>query len=85
MNETETISVTITLAFQDATDRNFKFNGVSSEILEDGTMVDKVKAINAQMPASFANTFVSQSGAPCIMISALKSVRTKEEVIYNAS
>ena len=82
MNET-TISVTITLAFADATSRNFKFNGVTSEAVDN--MSDKVRIINANMPANFATTFVSDNGAQCVMISELKSVKTTEEVIYSAS
>lgn len=84
MNE-EITSVTITLAFEDATSRNFKFNGVDKESGVYYDMGDKVKAINANMPEAFANTFVSQNGAKCIMISGLKSVTTSEEVIYSAS
>ena len=79
----DTTSVTITLAFADATSRNFKFNGVDNSVLS--SMTDKVKAINANMPSQFASTFTSDSGAQCTMISELKSVRTIEEVIYSAS
>ncbi len=81
----ETTSVTITLAFADATSRNFKFNGVDRTSEAYNLMKSKVMTINANMPAAFASTFVSDSGAQCIMISGLKSVTTQEEVIYSAS
>lgn len=77
-----TRQVVLTLAFRDATDRNFKFNGVASTALPD--VKDKVLAINENMPEYFAKTFVSDNGADCIMISAAKIIVTEEEVIYNA-
>lgn len=77
------ISVIVTLAYADATVRNFKFNGVDAEAL-DG-MKAKVLAINANMPAAFKTTFVSSTGAECTMISKLQHVETTEEVIYSAS
>ncbi len=83
MNEETTFSVIITLAFADATTRNIKFNGVDKEIFPEPVL--KVKALNAAMPASFAQTFISANGAPCTMISRLQSVETTEEVIYHAS
>lgn len=78
-----TRQVVLTLAFRDATDRNFKFNGVEQSVLS--SVKDKVLAINANMPAYFAQTFVSDNGAECIMISAAQIIITEEEVIYNAS
>lgn len=85
MNET-TFSVIITLAYADATTRNFKFNGVDPAIFQaETTPVQKVKAINTNMPASFKTTFISENGAECTMISKLQSVQTSEEVIYSAS
>lgn len=83
MEPTTTRSVTITLAFADATTRNIKFNGVDADQLP--YVRNKVKALNASMPASFAATFVSTIGAPCTMISRVQSVTTTEEVIYRAS
>lgn len=82
MNET-IISVIITLAYADATTRNFKFNGVDTNALS--SMREKVLAINASMPAAFKTTFVSNTGAECTMISKLQHVETTEEVIYSAS
>lgn len=82
--EESTISVIITLAFSDATTRNIRFNGVE-KTEEFYSMADKVKALNANMPPAFANTFVSAMGAPCTMISKLQSVETTEEVIYRAN
>lgn len=78
-----TISATLTLAFRDATDRNFKFNGVDISNVAD--IKNKVLAINANMPDYFAQTFVSDSGSPCIMISKAQYTITDEEVVYSAS
>lgn len=75
--------VVLTLAFRDATDRNFKFNGVDQSALAD--VKSKIQAINDDMPPYFAHTFVSDSGAECIMISAAQIITTEEEVIYSAS
>jgi len=81
--ETSTFSVILTLAYADATTRNFKFNGVDPEIFP--YPVNKVKQINADMPAAFKTTFVSKNGAECTMISRLQGITTSEEVIYSAS
>ncbi len=81
-----TFSVIVTLAYADATTRNFKFNGVDQTIFASPeNPIVKVKAINANMPAAFKTTFVSENGAECTMISRLQSVETSEEVIYSAS
>lgn len=85
MEPTTTLSVIITLTFQDGDTRNFKFNGVDKNELLDGNVQRKVKAINANMPADFATTFISNSGAQCIAIGGLKSIETTEEVIYSAN
>lgn len=83
MNETTTISVILTLAFADATSRNMKFNGVDQEASYN--VKSKVLAINANMPAAFKTTFVSDNGAECTMISKAQKVVTREEVIYSAN
>lgn len=72
----------LTLAFQDATDRTFKFNGVEDSAIP--AMKGKILRINDSMPAAFAHTFVSDNGAPCIMISGAQVITTEEEVIYSA-
>lgn len=77
-----TVQVVLTLAFRDATDRKFTFNGVDQSVLSD--VKDKVLAINANMPEYFAKTFVSDNGAECIMISGAQIITTEEEVIYSA-
>lgn len=77
-----TRQVVLTLAFRDATDRNFKFNGVDASVVAD--IKDKIYAINDDMPEYFAKTFVSDNGADCIMISAAQIITTEEEVIYSA-
>lgn len=78
---TTTYKVTITLAFSDATTRTINFNGVDEDNLI--RVKSKVKALNANMPNSFAQTFVSTIGAPCTMINAAKIVGTTEDVIYS--
>lgn len=78
-----THSVIITLAFADASTRNFRFNGVDVE--EQDNIPTKVKALNANMPAAFKTTFVSENGAECTMISKAQWIETQEEVIYSAS
>lgn len=83
MEPEETLSIILTLAFQDSTSRNYTFGGVEPQYLNN--IKTKVKAINANMPTNFARTFVSNSGVSCVMISAAKIVATEEEVIYNAS
>lgn len=79
----ETYSVILTLAYEDATRRNYTFNGVEPE--EFGEIKDRILAINADMPANFKSTFVSDDGAQCKMISAGKFLVVREEVIYSAS
>lgn len=72
----------LTLAFRDATDRTFKFNGIDPENVD--AIKSKVNAINDNMPDYFAQTFVSDAGAECIMISGAQVITTEEEVIYSA-
>lgn len=81
MEET-TLNLVITLAYEDATRRNYTFGGVSES--EAPNFKDRILAINADMPINFKKTFVSDSGAQCKMISAAKYVRIEEEVIYRA-
>lgn len=81
--EEETITVQITLAFRDSTSRTYAFSGVDAEAVAD--VKDKIKAINANMPATFSRTFVSNGGAECVMIAAGKIIDVTEEVIYSAS
>ena len=76
-------SVKLKLAYSDATSQTVTFNDVDSGELPG--VKSKVKAINANMPAAFAYTFISKGGAPCTMISQAQIVVTTEEVVYNAS
>lgn len=82
-----TASVRITLAYEDATSKNYTFNGVDELMF--GDVKDKVKAINQSLAAGtandFANTFVSANGQPCKLISDARLISTVQEVIYNAS
>lgn len=75
-------SAILTLAYQDSTSRNYTFTGIEDS--EVGEIADRIKAINANMPATFAQTFVSSTGAPCVMIAAAKVVTVEDEVIYSA-
>lgn len=77
-----TRSVKLKLVFEDATSRNFTFNGVEASALSG--VKRKVLAINADMPTNFKQTFVSASGALCREISEAKIISTEEEVIYSA-
>lgn len=83
MAVTTTKQVILTLAFKDATSRNFKFTGVDNEALPD--VKDKILAINADMPSTFATTFVSNGGASCVMIRAAQIITINEEVIYSVA
>lgn len=80
-------TVKIKLAFEDATTRTYTFNGVSDADLPD--VKDKIVDINDSLEAgtaqNFANTFVSNNGSPCKMISEGKIIKTTQEVIYSAS
>lgn len=77
-----TYSVILTIAFADATDRSFRFNGVDQS--QFSQVASKVQAINANMPANFKTTFVSANGAEATMISKAQWIETSEEVIYSA-
>jgi len=83
MAATTVRSVKLKLAYNDATTQTITFNDVEAGVL--GGVKAKVKAINANMPAAFAYTFISKNGAPCTMISQAQIVVTTEEVVYNAS
>ena len=82
-----TRSVKIKFVYNDATSRTYTFNGVAStELIE---VKDRVLAINASLEAgtapNFANTFVSNLGSPCKLISEAQIIRLDQEVIYSAS
>ena len=72
----------ITLAYEDATSRTYNFTGIERPLL----IKDKVLALNASLEAgtanAFANTFVSNSGAKCKMVSKTQIVETIQEKIY---
>lgn len=84
---TTNVSVKIKLAYEDATNRTYTFNGVD----ENKTLAVKarVKSINASLSAGtasdFANTFISENGKPCKLISEATITTTTQEVIYSAS
>ena len=81
-----TYSVKVTLAYEDATSRNYTFNGVDNMYLPD--VKDKVIAINESLEAgtanNFKNTFVSNNGATVKMISKAQIITLQQEVIYSA-
>lgn len=82
-------SVKIKIAYEDATSRNYTFNGVEDYNLED--VKDKVIALNNAITSStadglaFKETFVSDSGAQVKAITTATIIITEQEVIYNAS
>lgn len=82
-----TTSARITLVYEDATSKNYTFNGVDEMMI--GGVKDKVIAINQSLTAGtandFANTFVSANGQPCKLISDARIITIEQEVIYNAS
>lgn len=82
-----TRSVKIKLVYDDATSRTYTFNGVDGQYLPD--VKDNVKAINQSLEAgtasNFANTFVSNLGSPCKLISNAQIIILNQEVIYSAS
>lgn len=84
---TTTRSVKITLAYADATSRTYTFNGVDSQYLPD--VKDNIRDVNSSLAAgtanSFANTFVSDNGSPCTMISKGQIITLEQEVIYSAN
>lgn len=75
-------SAKITLAYEDATSRTYTFNGVLYPL----DVKDKVLAINASLEAgtadAFKNTFVSDNGAKCAMISKAQVITTIQDIIY---
>lgn len=82
-----TKKVTLTLGFEDATSRNYTFNGVDTEIDEqtiEERVKEKVKAINANMSENFKSTFVSNIGAKVRLISKAVVTTIDEEEFYNA-
>lgn len=82
-------SLRIKIAYEDATSRNYTFNGVNSTILPD--IKDNIIAINEGIETStadgtaFKEIFVSDNGAQAIGITESILTRTTQEVIYNAS
>lgn len=87
MATTETIAVKLKLAFEDATNRTYTFNGVSQTYLPAVKMrvIELNESLAGGTASNFANTFVSNNGSPCKMISDASIIRTKQEVIYSAS
>lgn len=78
-----TITVQFALVFEDATTRTIKFNNVSEDAI--GDVKEKLVALNDDMPAAFASTFVSNDGASCILIKNGKIIVSEEEELYNAN
>lgn len=80
----QTNNVTITLLYADDTTRNYTFEDVSADDLDD--VNDKINAINANENNAYENfykTFVSEDGAAVTSISACKLTNITEEVIYS--
>lgn len=81
MATTETTNVILTLAYEDSTSRNVTFSGVEDKDV--ANVKTRVKSLNANLPESFKETFVSANGYKCRMISKAQIVTTEEEVIYS--
>lgn len=78
----QTITLAITLAFEDSTSRTYNLSGVEeSEVSE---IKDRILALKANMPENFKRTFVSNNGEQCTTIATAKIISVEEEVIYNA-
>lgn len=76
-----TNSVAITLAFEDATSRTIRFNGVEDAALN--AVKSRVKQLNEDFPPEVSTTFVSAIGAESTMISKVIITSTQKEVIYS--
>lgn len=81
------ITAKLKLAYDDATSRTYTFSGIDASAAPD----IKIKVINindslsAGTAQAFANTFVSENGSPCKMISDARIITVDQEVIYSAN
>lgn len=84
-----TISARIKIAYEDATSRNYTFNGVDERyVLGIKTKIESInQAIhdNTADGIAFKTVFVSDGGANAIGITEGIITDTEQEVIYNAS
>ncbi|MBQ3306108.1 hypothetical protein IJH02_01580 [Candidatus Saccharibacteria bacterium] len=82
-----TRSVKLKLVYEDATSRIYTFNGVEQSALSG--VKNKVKQINigllGETLPTFAQTFVSNNGSPCVQISEAQIITLEQEVVYSAS
>lgn len=80
-------SVKLKLAYDDALTRTYTFTGVEDSVLP--YIKSNVRNINISLlggtAENFANTFVSDNGQPCKMISDARIISTEQEVIYSAN
>ena len=83
-NETTTTrTANIVVGYADATARTYNFKDISAE---DYTQVGtRVRTLNSNMPDSFKQTFLSNSGAQATQISKVQLIEQTEEVIYSAN
>lgn len=80
--EITTYNANITVGFLDATARTYTFKDITEDAYEQAG--NKARALNANIPASFKQTFVSNSGAEATQISKVTLEERTEEVIYSA-
>ena len=80
MATTTTKTAKVTLSYADKTTRIVTFGGVS---IAGASFKANCKALNANLPTEFAQTFVSESGASCIGIEAAQFITQETEEIYN--
>lgn len=82
-------SLKIKMVYEDATSRNYVFNGIADEQIPE--IRDRIKDINEKIFGgyddgnAFKSIFVSNNGAEAVEISEAKITTTEQEVIYSAS
>ena len=86
MAATTTKSVKLTLAFEDATTRTITFSDDNFNFADLADRVKtKVRTLNAGLPATFVDTFISKNGFAVVKISKAQFLTKSSEVIYSAS
>lgn len=81
------IKAQIKLVYEDASSRTYTFNGIDPNSAPDikRHIININDSLSAGTANNFANTFVSENGQSCKMISEAKIITTEQEVIYSAN